>query len=47
MRLLKTSVGPNCSYGATKHDTREYNTLYVTERGFLTFENAAMCMFIL
>ena len=32
-------------YGAIQHDTLEYITPYVTERGFLTLENAATCMF--
>ena len=40
-------IGLNCACGATKHDSREYSTLYVTERGFPTFKNAAMCTFIL
>ena len=47
MRLSQKLVGPNCACIATKHDTREYSTPYKTERGFPTFENAAMCMFIL
>ena len=37
----------NCNCRAIKHDTREYSILYVTERGFPSLENAAMCVSIL
>ena len=37
----------DCYCGAIKHDTREYSTPYVTKRGFLTLENAAVFMFVL
>ena len=49
MRRICSNIAniSNCNYGATKHDTREYSTPYVTERGFPTLGNAAIFMFIL
>ena len=48
MRHIYSNIAniSNCNYGAIKHDTREYGTPYVTERGFPTLGSTAIFMFI-